>query len=425
MEKTHYLRISNQGLIDAMSFELIGASTKRDDKTKIGQFGSGLKYAIAWLMRNEIGFKIYAGTKEIVFTKQVAELRNQVFERIIIDGRETSYTTEMGGVDWEAWMAIREIWCNALDEGKEAMDTTDEIITEDNTTNIYIEINPQVQEVVDNWGQYFSSKREEIGQIGNIKIYRGGEDLIVYRRGVRCYFKKGERCVYHYDMPDIPINESRIIRDEWDLRYKLAHAWVRNGKKELLKELMAKLTGTFEYDLHWNLLDYDITSEWKEAIGKRYVVEKEFEGNYEELGKLNKPIVLPAKLTKALTSTFKGEVKHIGGEDGEEGVMKLKPTEKQKYMLDKAEEWAKECEYPVEYPIKVVRFNKKGILGWANDDKIYISENAFESLSLLIQTIIEENEHLKTNLSDETRQFQDHLIRMFLEEKNQRFAYAI
>jgi len=53
-----YILIQNDGEIETNSFELIGASTKRDDKTKIGFFGSGLKYSIAYMMRKGIEFKI-------------------------------------------------------------------------------------------------------------------------------------------------------------------------------------------------------------------------------------------------------------------------------------------------------------------------------------------------------------------------------
>ena len=52
-----YLKIVNKGEIYEKAFTLIGASTKRGDDSKIGFFGSGLKYAMAVLLRNEIHFK--------------------------------------------------------------------------------------------------------------------------------------------------------------------------------------------------------------------------------------------------------------------------------------------------------------------------------------------------------------------------------
>ena len=48
-----YLIITNKGEIEPQALHLVGASTKRGDSSKIGQFGSGNKYALAYLLRNE------------------------------------------------------------------------------------------------------------------------------------------------------------------------------------------------------------------------------------------------------------------------------------------------------------------------------------------------------------------------------------
>ena len=111
-----YILIQNDGEIETNSFELIGASTKRDDKTKIGFFGSGLKYSIAYMIRKEIEFKIFSGLNEVLFTTKPEKLKDQVFERICINGTPTSYTTTMGPTWKEDWFVLREIYCNALDE---------------------------------------------------------------------------------------------------------------------------------------------------------------------------------------------------------------------------------------------------------------------------------------------------------------------
>ena len=48
----NYLKIRSKGKIDIEALSLLGASSKRGDETKIGQFGSGNKFAIAYLLRN-------------------------------------------------------------------------------------------------------------------------------------------------------------------------------------------------------------------------------------------------------------------------------------------------------------------------------------------------------------------------------------
>ena len=53
-----YILVQNDEEIDILAFNLIGASTKRDDDNKIGFFGSGLKYSLAYALRNNIEIKI-------------------------------------------------------------------------------------------------------------------------------------------------------------------------------------------------------------------------------------------------------------------------------------------------------------------------------------------------------------------------------
>jgi hypothetical protein len=43
----------------------------------------------------------------------------------------------------------------------------------------------------------------------------------------------------------------------------------------------------------------------------------------------------------------------------------------------------------------------------------------------LVMVIVEENEHLKTKLTDYSREFQNHWIRLFVTEKEERFAHFL
>ena len=54
----NYLIIRNKGIIVEEAITLLGASSKRDDDSKIGYFGSGLKYALACFLRNNRKFFI-------------------------------------------------------------------------------------------------------------------------------------------------------------------------------------------------------------------------------------------------------------------------------------------------------------------------------------------------------------------------------
>lgn len=426
MEKK-YLKISNDLEIDIKSFELIGASTKRDDPTKIGQFGSGLNYSIAWLLRNNVNFKVFSGDNEIKFTTNVVDLRGQVFQRIYINGKKTSFTTEMGH-KWEAWYVVREIYCNALDEINSSMKIVNEselfAVTE--KTCIYIEMVASIQEVVDNWDLYFSIKRTDMIEDfeSGCQIYPGGEDLIVYRKGIRCHFEKGVKSQFHYNMPELQINENREVKDLWELKWELTTFWMQFASVDLIKRLQRKMNKSYEANLLWDTQDYRMSINWQEAIGTRTVVEYEMEGHYQELSEKNNPLVLPRALVDTVLNKFVG-VDHVAGKLGKRGIREIESNEKQKYLLKKALDWFKETEYEMSYPIFIAEFNRKGVRGQAHENKIYVCEEAFESLYTLVKILIEENEHLKTGYEDCSRSFQDHFIRMFLDEKSNRFAIVL
>ena len=59
----------NDGLIDKRSITTFGISSK-ENSSAIGYFGTGLKYAIAILLRENINITIYIGNERLEFTKE-------------------------------------------------------------------------------------------------------------------------------------------------------------------------------------------------------------------------------------------------------------------------------------------------------------------------------------------------------------------
>jgi hypothetical protein len=78
-----YLCFSNEGKLDIEGLILMGASTKRNDASKIGEYGTGWKYAIATLLRNGIPIRIFSGGQEIKVDTRVITLREQRFDMVV------------------------------------------------------------------------------------------------------------------------------------------------------------------------------------------------------------------------------------------------------------------------------------------------------------------------------------------------------
>ena len=158
----NYLKISNKGLICPEDLMLIGSSTKREQSDKIGMFGSGWKYSLAWLLRNDCKPIIFSGKNQIEVDFAVKMHRTNAVNIITVDGKETSLTTEMGP-KWTGWMAIREVLSNAIDEGDHSITTAwmPEFKGFEDTTTIYIPMSSELSDVMLKFDSYFSFYRKE------------------------------------------------------------------------------------------------------------------------------------------------------------------------------------------------------------------------------------------------------------------------
>jgi hypothetical protein len=134
-----YLKIKNKGILDIRLVALMGGTTKANDQYKIGQFGTGLKYTLAYLIRNNIDFHIFAGQEKVSIETVTEVIREQTFNIICINGNRTSITDQMG-MEWSAWMIVRELWCNALDEGDAFREVTENVQAEEDCTTFYIQV---------------------------------------------------------------------------------------------------------------------------------------------------------------------------------------------------------------------------------------------------------------------------------------------
>ena len=79
-----YLKIQNKGVLPMSLFFLLGASTKSEDNTKIGEFGTGLKYALAFCARTQTPLTIFLGERELKIEVRPLKVRSRVFNCVFI-----------------------------------------------------------------------------------------------------------------------------------------------------------------------------------------------------------------------------------------------------------------------------------------------------------------------------------------------------
>lgn len=420
-----FIKIESKGIIDPQAFVLIGASTKRGDETKIGYFGSGLKYSIAYLLRNKIPFRVFAEYNEIKFSLEPTNFREKNFDVILINGQKSSMTTEMGGDSWDSFSVVREIYCNAIDEGESKITLVKEnkCVPVENKTVFYIEVNPDFKNIIDNWKYYFSEERTDelyYDKQGN-KLYSGGDKLIVYRKGVRCLFGEKENCLFNYDLDWVKINESRVIKDEWGFKWELRIFLQQLADRRIIAQILNGINSCWERHFDWNYTPENFTDVWAEVIGQKVLVPEESAGFWHEIivENPNDYVMLPNVLVKGLKKRFADKIRVIGDVGEGEETTNFKEvkgvTNRQTAMLNDCLEFLKAANYPVNYPIKIGEFSSQIRFGQAASGTILLSHRLFDKgKKEIVAVIIEENEHLITGFKDMTREFQSHFIRKYV-----------
>jgi len=432
-----YILIENKGEIHPDALMLMGGTTKRDSKTSIGFYGSGNKYSIATLLKNKVDFKIFSGEKEIKIESKEYDFRGTKLDKIYIDGKETNLTTTMGP-DWEvSWMPLREWLSNAIDEGGlNIITSTDSFQGVEGKTRMYIQLIPAIQQVVNDWDNYFTQDRDDIiYQESNDKLFPNtysDDSLVLFRRGIRCYVDKSLKSLYHYDLTNFEINESRVISNLYEARKTITIFLNNCTNVRVIKNILLNSCkeNRFEKSLPWDsyIIPSKFSKEWREAIGDYRIIAHDMSGWFEAEQQNFNCYIVPTDLAKRIRKLYPDVIVYGILDDGQQEVLKreVELDKRKEFLLKECNRFFDEAGYIVEYPIKVIHFEQAEQLGLAENGTIYVSDKVFEmGKRELAVTIIEENEHLKTGYKDCSRAFQQYFINKYISEMEERIAFFL
>lgn len=411
-----YLKIQNDGLLDIRLVALMGGTTKSNDKYKIGQFGTGLKYTLAFLYRNNLDFKIFVGSDEVKIDTEKEEIRGEIFEIICINGNRTSITTKMGE-DWLAWMIVRELWCNALDEGGALKEVSEETTGTEDKTIFYIQLDRQIQDVLKNWNKYFIHDQEPMFKDATYALYPAGDCLTLYKQGVMIAEYKNFKSVFSYDIANADINELREFKGS--ISHEIFFA-IRMVDEKTAAYYLENVT-----DQHYegNEMDYNWYSSWgpswKNVIGTGKLIHQKALDEIRARGgspEESELVIVPKNLYASLTKQFEGiGALRIASKSGDFYEQYSHDTENQ---IKQGLTILEACGYPMHEDLTFSYgfFEDKRIQAQIlfDEKKILVSNTLVQQpLFMVVAVLIEENEHFNTGLSDKTREFQQHFINLY------------
>lgn len=398
----------------------MGGTTKRDNSELIGNFGTGLKYSIAYLLRNDICFKVFIGTEEVNISTITETISSIDFNIVTINGEKTSITDSMG-VDWEPWMIVRELYSNALDEGGAKYQSIDEsnVCGINGKTTIFIELTPEFMEVFNSWEDYFIVGKEPFYEDDNVKIYPQSGGLKIYKQGILIHQLKQES-LFNYDFKKAELNELREYKGY--LEYDVYNAITQLKDEKSIQYFIENLNddlyeSTVDYNYSWSKGFNDV---WEKVIGGSKIIHQEAKTNLNARGiEVDEAatIVVPKKLYRGLSKKFPSvgalrvskeindfyEIYHEGLHD----------------KIKKAQSLLENAGYFIDPELKFIYgvFGDKTVLAKVDLDSktIYISEKHLDTDLFSVMTmLVEENEHYKTGFQDHTRQFQQHFINLYV-----------
>lgn len=424
-----YLKIKNDGNIEVDALHLLGASSKRNELNKIGQFGSGNKYALAYLLRNNFNIKIFSGLDEINIELKEHVFRNETLSVVYLNGERTSITSGMG-YKWEFWQAMRELYCNAIDEGGDEIEFVSKIEPKDNETHFYIETNSQVMDFVANFDTYFSKNKKVLFETKYGKILEKTGDICnVYRKGIKC-FTGNKNSIFDYDFNDIAIDENRLVKYYWEVEQLIWKLIFSCTDKNIIKKILTQIDGNdfIESQISdYSCISNTLSEQFKEIIKEVKVAPISHAGYLKE-DERGEFLLIPQKVYKEIVHEIPGGNIAQKLNFNKQGIFYsiIEPNKYQQKILDDAIAFLKECNFKIPYDIKLVLIDNKDVLGSVDNETILITDICIENgVSTVVSAIIEEFIHIKYKVKDETRGFQTSIINEFVSYMKKHNAYII
>ncbi len=274
------------GTLDMRAFTTMGMSAKPTTDRPIGVFGTGLKYAVAVLVRLGARFEVHTGGHRYWFETAEVDFRGATFKQIvmrrdawvsfnsrILGGEGLSGQWKLGrrvklpfttqyGLNWQMWMAFRELYANTLDEGGETLELTDEqwaeqqlapnrwANTQGGTETIISVSHPDFTDAYRNRADTFlglgdSSLR---ATLPGLEVHHGERQRMFYQ-GLRA-LDLGKPAMFTYNVTAPQhLTEDRQLGREWAVRALVANTIATCDDEELIRRVITAKDGTWEHGL--------------------------------------------------------------------------------------------------------------------------------------------------------------------------------
>lgn len=276
------------GLIDIRAFTMFGVNSKPNSENPIGYFGTGLKYAIAVLLREKCQVEVWIGSTKHTFYQSDMKFRDKEFVGIRMKretlrlgnliGKNTQilpFTTELGK-NWGLWQAFRELETNTRDEGGLTfLNSSGETwIGEKDLTYIVVTGEAFVGEFEGRDKTFLPiSERTLVYETPKMQVFNG-ESKHIYYRGMRVLDLPAEKpSKYTYNiLESTSLTEDRTLAYQFQVDQRIGSAIIDapEEQEELISEVITSEQKFYEHSLQWDYLFAAPGSAFKRIIQQKH-----------------------------------------------------------------------------------------------------------------------------------------------------------
>lgn len=234
----------NSEPIDLNAIAVMGVSVKVTDNP-IGYFGTGLKYAIATLLRTGHRVGLIRDGKVITFTAEPQHIRGQEFHVVFMDDQRLGFTTDLGR-NWETWQAYRELHCNCTDENGVIADTR----PDGSWGTIFFITGQAIEKCHRNRHQIFLES-EPLFATPTCAIHHGGGAAGFYR-GVKAHELNYPGIFTYNVLCDMELTEDRTVKYWHRFECRVEEAIVQCHDEDIIEAALMAERGTYENSLGYS-----------------------------------------------------------------------------------------------------------------------------------------------------------------------------
>lgn len=366
------ITFNNAEPIDLNFIRLMGASVKSE--SAIGYFGTGLKFAIAVLLRTGHEIAITVSGVRYSFTVRQQSLRGKDFQIVYMNNEPLGFTTDLGK-NWETWMAFRELYSNMLDEHGW-------IDGEPGGTSIEVS-GPEIEEVYRNRREFFIEDRRCVSRTSEIDFHEGASPYIFYR-GVRVH-KMNSPAPYTINLQQARLTEDRTLAETYAIGGRVGRGVAASTSSTVISAFLTNTDFESQWDIRYQYADY--SAEFKAAA-------------------------LAALRTGSTSIALRKIMRDLFPQEMIYKELKLSPS--QDALLSSSLAFLADRQISIDPACIVLVENLEGATKAAWDKiygKIILTPSVFRlGEQYLTRVLYEEHLHKSTGLDDESRELQNHLF---------------